>query len=137
MTIIGVILRTENHGESQVLDFTIKVHNMSLHHYKQNEVTTLLSGILYVYNTSGSLVSDVGRGIARIDHDRLNNPVRIQFTDGSVTRYVYSKAGEKLRDTHLTAVPNITVAIGSARELSPSEILSVDSTDYLLGGASR
>jgi RHS repeat-associated protein len=76
-----------------------------------------------------------GRGIARIDYDRLNNPVRIQFTDGSVTRYVYSAAGEKLRVTHLTAVPNITVAIGSARELSPSEILSADSTDYLLGGS--
>ena len=39
---------------------------MSLHHYEQNEVTTLLSGILYVYNGSGSLVSDAGRGIARI-----------------------------------------------------------------------
>ena len=33
---------------------------------------------------------DAGRGIAHIDYDRLNNPVRIQFTDGSVTRYVYS-----------------------------------------------
>ena len=85
------------------------------------------------YNGSGSLVSDAGRGIARIDYDRLNNPVRIQFTNGSVTRYVYSTAGEKLRVIHQTAVPNITVAIGSARELAPSEILSADSTDYLLG----
>ena len=33
------------------------------------------------------------------------------------------------------AVPNITVAIGSVRELAPSEILFSDSTDYLLGGA--
>ena len=87
------------------------------------------------YNASGSLVSDAGRGIARIDYDRLNNPVRIQFTNGSVTRYVYSTAGEKLRVIHQTAVPNITVAIGSARELAPSEILSADSTDYLLGGS--
>ena len=87
------------------------------------------------YNASGSLVSDAGRGIARIDYDRLNNPVRIQFTDGSVTRYVYSTAGEKLRVIHQTAVPNITVAIGSARELLPLEILSADSTDYLLGGS--
>ena len=55
--------------------------------------------------------------------------------DGSVTRYVYSAAGEKLRATHLTAVPNITVAIGSTRELSPSEILGADSVDYLLGGS--
>ena len=87
------------------------------------------------YNGSGSLVSDAGRGIARIDYDRQNNPVRIQFTDGSVTRYVYSAAGEKLRVTHLTAVPNITVPIGSVRELLPSEILSANSTDYLLGGS--
>ena len=76
-----------------------------------------------------------GRGIARIDYDRLNNPVRIQFTNGSVTKYVYSAAGEKLRVTHLTAVPNITVAVGSVRELAPAEILSADSTDYLLGGS--
>ena len=87
------------------------------------------------YNASGSLVSDAGRGIARIDYDQLNNPVRIQFTNGSVTRYIYSAAGEKLRATHLTAVPNISVAIGSTRELIPSEILSADSTDYLLGGS--
>ena len=87
------------------------------------------------YNASGSLVSDAGRGIARIDYDRLNNPVRIQFTNGSVTRYVYSTTGEKLRVIHQTAVPNITVPIGSVRELAPSEIQCVDSTDYLLGGS--
>ncbi len=87
------------------------------------------------YNGSGSLVSDAGRGIARIDYDLLNNPVRIQFTNGSVTKYIYSAAGEKLRVTHQTAVPNITVPIGSVRELAPSEILSTDSTDYLLGGS--
>ena len=87
------------------------------------------------YNGSGSLVSDAGCGIARIDYDRLNNPVRIQFTDGSVTRYIYSAAGEKLRVTHQTAVPNISDAIGSTRELAPSEVLSADSTDYLLGGS--
>ena len=87
------------------------------------------------YNGSGSLVSDAGRKIARIDYDHLNNPVRIQFTNGSVTRYIYSAAGEKLRVIHQTAVPNISVPIGSIRELAPSEILSADSTDYLLGGS--
>ena len=86
------------------------------------------------YNGSGSLVSDAGRGIARMDYDRMNNPVRIQFTNGSVTKYVYGATGEKLRVTYQTAVPNITVPIGSVRELLPSEILSTDSTDYLLGG---
>ena len=86
------------------------------------------------YNASGSLVSDAGRGIARIDYDRLNNPVRIQFTNGSVTKYIYSATGEKLRVIYQTAVPNITVPIGSVRELAPSEIQCADSTDYLLGG---
>ena len=85
------------------------------------------------YNGAGSLVSDAGRGIARIGYDPRNNPVRIQFTDGNVTKYVYSATGEKLRVVYQTAVPNVSVAIGSARELSPSEILSADSVDYLLG----
>ena len=47
----------------------------------------------------------------------------------------YSTTGEKLRVVYQTAVPNITVAIDSARELLPSEILTADSTDYLLGGS--
>lgn len=55
--------------------------------------------------------------------------------NGNVTRYIYSATGEKLRVVYQTAVPNITVAIGSTRELMPSEILFTDSTDYLLGGA--
>ena len=55
------------------------------------------------------------------------------YLNDSRTRYIYNVAGEKLRATHLTAVPNISVAIGSTRELLPSEILNADSTDYLLG----
>ena len=96
-----------------------------------------VAGLEYplTYNGAGSLTSDAGRRIARMDYDCLNNPVRIQFTDGNVTRYVYSATGEKLRVVYQTAVPNITVAIGSTRELMPSEILFTDSTDYLLGGA--
>ena len=86
------------------------------------------------YNDAGSLVSDAGRKIARIDYDLRNNPVRIQFTNGNVTKYVYSTTGEKLRVIYQTAVPNITVAIGSMRELAFYEIQHTDSTDYLLGG---
>ncbi len=37
--------------------------------------------------------------------------------NGNVTRFVNSATGEKLRVVYQTAVPNITVAIGSAREL--------------------
>ena len=86
------------------------------------------------YNDAGSLVSDAGRKIAKIEYDDNNNPVRIQFTDGSVTRYVYSATGEKLRTVHQTAVPNVSVPLGNSRELKPSEIQHADSTDYLLGG---
>ena len=87
------------------------------------------------YNGAGSLVSDAGRKIAKIDYDLNNNPVRIQFTNGNVTKYIYSATGEKLRVTYQTAVPNISVAIGKTKELAPSEILSTDYTDYLLGGS--
>lgn len=87
------------------------------------------------YNDAGSLVSDAGRRIAKIDYDLNNNPVRIQFTNGNVTKYIYSATGEKQRVIYLTAVPNITVAIGSSRELSSSEIQCTDYTDYLLGGS--
>lgn len=83
------------------------------------------------YNGNGSLTSDTGRGIAYIDYDDFNNPRRIQFTNGNVTRYVYSATGEKLRTIHYTAVPNISVAIGNTHDLSDAEILSKDSTDYL------
>lgn len=87
------------------------------------------------YNDAGSLVSDAGRKIAKIDYDYRNNPVRIQFTNGNVTKYIYSATGEKLRVIYQTAVPNITVPIGSIKELASSEIQYKDSTDYLLGGA--
>ena len=45
---------------------------------------------------TGSLVSDAGRKIAKIEYDYNNNPVRIQFTNGNVTKYVYSATGELL-----------------------------------------
>lgn len=86
------------------------------------------------YNDAGSLTSDAGRRIAWIDYDLMNNPVRIQFTNGNVTKYVYSATGEKLRVTYQTAVPNISVPIGSTRELAFYEVQYTDSTDYLLGG---
>ena len=85
----------------------------------------------YKYNESGSLTEDTGRGITNIEYDDWNNPKRIQFANGNVTKYVYSADGQKLRTVHYTAVPNITVAAGQRHELSKDEILSVDSTDYI------
>ncbi len=86
------------------------------------------------YNGVGSLTSDEGRGIALIEYDDMNNPKRIQFTNGCVTKYVYSAMGEKLRTIYQTAVPNITVAVGTKHELTASELLYADSTDYYHGG---
>ena len=93
------------------------------------------NGSQYIYDRNGSLIADKSRGIAYITYDTNGNPSRIYFTNGNVTKYVYSAAGEKLRVEYRVAVPNITVAIGSVRELAPAEILSADSTDYLLGGS--
>ena len=45
---------------------------------------------------TGSLVSDAGRMIAKIEYDLNNKPVRIQFTNANVTKYVYSATGELL-----------------------------------------
>lgn len=89
----------------------------------------------YSYNSCGSLTSDTGRGIAMIEYDNCNNPLRIQFTNGNVTRYVYATDGRKLRTIYYTAMPNITVAVGETKVLAPAEILCVDSVDYMLGGS--
>jgi len=51
----------------------------------------------------------------------------LSFTKGLYILHNFKKFTSK-------AVPNITVAIGSARELMPSEILFTDSTDYLRPG---
>ena len=88
----------------------------------------------YTYNSCGSLTSDTGRGIAMIEYDNCNNPLRIQFTNGNVTRYVYATDGRKLRTIYYTAMPNITVAVGETKVLAPAEILCSDSVDYLMNG---
>ena len=42
--------------------------------------------------------------IAKIEYDYGNKPVRIQFTNANVTKYVYSATGEKLRVIYQTSV---------------------------------
>ena len=83
------------------------------------------------YNGLGALTSDRNRGIANIDYDNLYNPTRIQFTDGSVTEYLYTAEGEKLMVTHTTAAPGISVAMGTTHHLTQNEILSTDSISYI------
>ena len=92
------------------------------------------SSSTFLYNSKGALIGDASKGITHIDYDNNNNPIRIQFADGNVTKYVYSPLGVKLRTIHYTAVPNLTVPIGSTHTLSNAEIQYVDSTDYLLSG---
>lgn len=89
------------------------------------------SSMEYTYDANGRLTSDSNRGIALIEYDSYDNPRRIQFTNGNVTRYVYSVLGEKLRVVHQIAVLNVSVAVGSKQELTPSLTLSADSTDYI------
>lgn len=94
------------------------------------------NGSQYIYNSNGSLVADRSRGIAYITYDFNNNPSRIYFINGSETRYVFSASGEKLRVAHYTAKPNITRNFGERpADLTQSQILYKDSTDYLLGGS--
>ena len=86
------------------------------------------------YNGDGALQSDETRGIAMIEYDAGNNPQRIQFTNGNVTKYVYTPDGQKLRTIHHTAMPNIKVEVGQVHPLTAGEILSSDSLDYMMGG---
>lgn len=86
------------------------------------------------YNGDGALQSDETRGIAMIEYDACNNPQRIQFTNGNVTKYVYTPDGRKLRTIHHTAMPNIKVETGQVHTLTAGEILSSDSIDYMMGG---
>ena len=88
------------------------------------------------FNGNGSLQADKSRGIAYITYDLNNNPKQIYFMNGSVTKYVYSASGQKLRAVHYTAKPNISRTWGvKPAELTSSQILQADSTDYLLGGS--
>lgn len=89
------------------------------------------TGVEYTYNGDGALTGDKNRGISLIEYDLCGYPRRIQYADGSVTEYVYTVTGRKLRAIHRTAVPNISVPFGQAKVLTPSETLSADSADYL------
>jgi hypothetical protein len=94
------------------------------------------NGSGYKFNTNGALVADKSRGIAYITYDLNNNPKQIYFTNGSVTKYVYSVSGQKLRAVHYTAKPNISRTWGEKpAELTVAQILKADSTDYLMGGS--
>jgi RHS repeat-associated protein len=89
------------------------------------------TGAQYAYYDDGSLKWDANKGISRIDYDRHGHPQRVQFYNGNVTEYVYAADGEKLRTVYRTAVPNITVPLGTIVNLNNSNTLSVDSINYV------
>ena len=84
----------------------------------------------YAYNSNGSMTRNPDRHIGLIEYDGFNNPCLIQFTDGSVTEYVYDASGVKLKALHRTAVPGIEVPYGTVYEHTSSTVLSSDSTLY-------
>ena len=84
----------------------------------------------YAYNSNGSMTRNPDRHIGLIEYDSFNNPCLIQFTDGSVTEYVYDASGVKLKTLHRTAVPGIDVPYGTVYEHTASTVLSSDSTLY-------
>ena len=145
----GNIVHIERWGRKQdgkhgkIDNLNIKYYGNQLEEIEEDAAELLYSGSFdykgsrgsrYAYNANGSLVCDRSRNIAYISYDFNNNPQAIYFTDGSVTKYIYSATGEKLRTVHLTAVPNITRAMGEHTELTEAQILSADSTDYIFGG---
>jgi len=51
----------------------------------------------YTYDDNGNLISDTGKGIAKIKYNFLNLPNRIDFGSGNSIEYVYDATGAKLR----------------------------------------
>ena len=127
-------------GKVDNLHFTVKGNRL---HYVSDDAEKLLydgafdfngdgsNASAFSYNTNGALITDTGKGIMFIEYDDNDMPRRIQFADGSVTEYLYTSTGRKLRAIHYTAVPGITVISGHTHQLTEAEILCKDSIDYL------
>ena len=73
-------------------------------------------------NTAGDLTQDGNKGLTKIQYDYLGRPVRIQFTNGSCTEYVYAADGRKLREKHTTAIEGLHMNMGQTFNLLPSQI---------------
>ncbi len=133
----------KNDGERGKVDnLHITVRGNRLHYVTDDAEKLLYDGAFdfsgdesnssaFAYNANGSLIKDTGKGIMLIGYDDNGMPRRIQFADGSVTEYVYTATGRKMRAIYYTAVPGITVGSGETHLLTDAEILSKDSIDYL------
>jgi len=67
----------------------------------------------YTYNTNGSLVTDLNKGISSIEYDVLGNLKCIIFVNGFKTNYIYDAIGNKLSTSHTSAVTNTTDYVGN------------------------
>ena len=61
----------------------------------------------YEYDSNGNMTKDNNKGITNISYDAFDHPVKIMFSDGSRTEYVYSPDGTKLRASYLSPVNNL------------------------------
>ena len=82
-------------------------------------------------NTAGDLTQDGNKGLTKIHYDYLGHPVRVQFSDGSCTEYVYAADGRKLREKHTTAVEGLTVRMGNTLKLTPEQTMAVWQKKFL------
>ena len=84
----------------------------------------------YSYDGCGALTKDKNKGIYQITYDFNGMPTCVWFDNGSITDYVYTFDGVKLKTVHRTAVDG-TTASGSTPQLSEQNTLSKDSTLYV------
>ena len=84
-------------------------------------------GYEYSYDGCGALTGDMNKGIRQIKYDFNGLPTSVWFKDGSITEYVYTADGTKLKTIHRTAVEG-TAATGGVPYLSEQNTLRKDST---------
>ncbi|MCM1296638.1 MAG: DUF6443 domain-containing protein [Muribaculaceae bacterium] len=87
------------------------------------------------YNEWGALTKDESRGITNIAYDNFGNPTRINFSNGSYTKNVYSADGVKLKTEHYTnlsrPVNPAAAAMGDGEPSAESyEIAGLNKIEY-------
>ncbi len=86
------------------------------------------------YDDAGNLTSDGGRGITSVTYDMFNRPLKVTFSGGDTSEFVYSADGEKLSVTHSTSVARAVAASGAhldadSEEEDEDRIMALASTD--------
>lgn len=84
----------------------------------------------YGYDANGNLIFDKNAGIAHITYNLLNQPERIQYTNGNIIMYTYDGLGKKHMASYQTAISGITVPFGSRFDLSSSQRSALLTTSY-------